>query len=352
MTHRRVERASASMVLNRTAFTLIELLVVIAIIAILVALLLPAVQQAREAARRSTCKNQLKQLGLALHNYHDVHSAFPIGVGHGYNHATLTTAYEGGGNVAMSRAPWTVLILPFIEQSALYDSYEFSLPSFTLSGDSGFSTNNRNVANTPLSVYQCPSYPGYNGLHSNYFGVMGGGSLQAAYSTTAASGRAMWENGILYRNSRIKMRDIVDGTSQTLAIGETIYQRAPLRDGSSASYLSWASTIRPTNLGTTAGVLAAVTDIPINGWNGDGGVQDTLFAETAASQRGTVRIGTGTTGVAATRGLQARAFSSQHKGGAQFCMADGSVQFISENVNLETLRRLAIRNDGEVVGEY
>jgi len=314
-------------------------------------LLLPAVQQAREAARRATCKNQLKQLGLALHNYHDTHSAFPIGVGHGFHHTTLTTAYEGGGTVPQSRAPWTVLILPFIEQSALYDTYQFSSPSFTQSGDTGINASNLAVANTPLNVFQCPSYPGYNRLHTNYFGVMGGGSLQAAYSTDAGSGRAMWENGILFRNSRIKMRDIVDGTSNTLAIGETIYQRAPLRGGAQ-TYHTWASSIRPTSLGTTAGVLAAVTDVPINGWNGDGGVEDTLFAETNASQRGTVRTNETPTGVAATRGLQARAFSSQHKGGAQFCMADGSVQFISENVNLETLRRLAIRDDGEVIGEY
>ena len=101
---------------SRRGFTLIELLVVIAIIAILVALLLPAVQQAREAARRSSCKNQLKQLGLALQNYHDTHTVFPIGAG------LAGTSATGSAR----RAPWTVLILPFLEENAVYDEFNFS----------------------------------------------------------------------------------------------------------------------------------------------------------------------------------------------------------------------------------
>ncbi|HWL10979.1 MAG TPA: DUF1559 domain-containing protein [Planctomicrobium sp.] len=332
----------------RSGFTLIELLVVIAIIAILVALLLPAVQQARESARRSLCKNRLRQIGLAIHNYHDTHSVFPIGGGH------AATTY-GDGGTASYRGPWSVLILPYLEQSALYQKFNFSRAMFSYSLEEG-SAYSENVppAKTPLQSYQCPTYGGYNRLHSNYFGVMGGGVMLTAYSSTGSPGRAMWENGMLYRNSNVRMRDVTDGTTNTLLVGETIYQRAPLMTpGGSQYFFTWASAIRATGLTsptTIPGTLAGVTDVPINGWKGDGGMDDTAFIESEANVRGKIR--SGSTAVDAKQCIQCRAFSSAHTGGAHFLLGDGSVRFVNENVNMTTLQNLAIRNDGEVIGEY
>ncbi|MEX0793155.1 MAG: DUF1559 domain-containing protein [Pirellulaceae bacterium] len=331
----------------RKAFTLVELLVVIAIIGVLVALLLPAVQQAREAARRSSCSNQLKQLGLALHLYHDTYLKFPIGAGH--DGSTYTS-----GSYTSQRSPWSVALLPYIEQTAIYERYNFAGASYSYSLEAGSAhADNRAVATTPMKAYTCPSYGGYNGLHTNYFGVMGGGVLETAYSATGSNlGRAMWENGILYRNSRVGMNGITDGTTNTLALGETIYQRAPLRDSSASQhYFTWASSIRM-GQPPIPGTMAGVTDVPINGWKGDGGMDDTAFIASEANSRGTIRSGTSSTAAPAVNCLQCRAFSSRHPGGAQFCMASGSVQFLSDTIDLAILRRLAIRNDGEVIGEY
>src|SRR5690606_29045010 len=125
---------------RRQGFTLIELLVVIAIIAVLIALLLPAVQQAREAARRSQCKNNLKQLGLAMHNYLDVHGVFPFG------QIYFTTRPSGATD---SRVSWFWMILPFVEQSAVYSKLDFTVPTY--------SSPNSSVNTTPMPGFYCPS---------------------------------------------------------------------------------------------------------------------------------------------------------------------------------------------------
>ena len=330
---------------SQRGFTLIELLVVIAIIAILVALLLPAVQQAREAARRAACKNQLKQLGLALQNYHDTHSVFPIGAGFT---GTSYTGSEGG-----RRAPWTVLILPFLEQNALYDQFRFSeqfLSIYDRTNTNGASAANHAASNVPVAAFNCPSYPHTDGLVSNYLGVMGGNPATPAWAL--ASGRAMWNNGMLFMNSRMNMRDCTDGTSNTFIVGETKYQLA--YDGSSSwtNYqFGWASTMRGGD-GNVPGILAAATDAPINCWNGTGHRGDTAFhsGSRVPGNQGTITV-SGTQGPA-NNNLQGRTFGSMHKGGAQFVMVDGSVQFISENINLGTYQNLAIRNDGQVLGEF
>ena len=186
---------------NRRAFTLIELLVVIAIIAILIALLLPAVQAAREAARRAQCKNHLKQLALAMHNYHDAHARFPSGY----------IVETGWG--------WGTMLLPYIDQRPLFEtlgpSGKMDLATTTL----------LNRLRTPLAVFQCPSdpHPEWNDKSkpqvnakkeiavSNYIGIMG-----STLSNPIG-------NGTLYQNSSIRMADIVDGTSNTLLFGERDY---------------------------------------------------------------------------------------------------------------------------------
>lgn len=333
-------------------FTLIELLVVIAIIAVLIALLLPAVQQARESARRSQCKNSIKQLGLALHNYHDTHGVFPIGNGH------ASTTFQGpdSNRPVSQRAGWTVLILPYIDQSSLYQRFDLNSPMFSFSLEEGHAPQkNRDAAKIPLSVYQCPSFSGSRRFHTNYFGVMGGGSMNPTFSSASSVGRAMWENGMLYRNSSVGMRDATDGTSNTLLIGETKYQRSPLLvAGASQEYFTWASTYRAMGADSCSGSLAAVTDVPINSFKGDGATSDTAFADgNEANLRGTIRQnGTTSTLIPARQMLMNRAFSSAHTGGAHFLLGDGSVRFISENINMDTLVNLAIRNDGNVIGEY
>ena len=319
---------------QRRGFTLIELLVVIAIIAILVALLLPAVQQAREAARRSACKNQLKQLGLALQNYHDTHSTFPIGAGLG------STSYTGGNR----RAPWTVLILPFLEQNAVYDQFDFNSAFVGSFGDGA--TPNTDASLIPMVAYQCPSYPSRDRVQTNYMGVMGAGENSPVWAHGTSHGRAMWNNGMLFLNSRMNMRDCTDGTSNTFIVGETKYQLGT--GGRSDSHrFSWASTYRGSSE-AVATTLAAVTDVRINDWNGNGNQRDTGFnsSNPNPSARGTINSNP------ATHSLTSRAFGSYHQGGAQFLMVDGSVHMISENINQGTLQNLAIRNDGNVLGEF
>lgn len=324
----------------RNAFTLIELLVVIAIIAVLIALLLPAVQQARESARRTQCKSNLKQLGLALQNYHDTHSTFPIGEGMG------GTGLDATVNRALVRAPWTILSLPYLEQNALYQSFEFSTQFGSLFTEGpGSTTKNYIGANQSVPVYHCPSFSAPDAKHTNYFGVMGGG--QASWASTGSPGRALWDNGTLYLNSSTRMRDLTDGSSNTVVVGETKYQIGPRARTNSLERFFWASSIRVSGDSTTSAILAAVTDVPINAYKGDGNSADTVWTSgNEPNKRGTVN------GTAATWNLQGRAFSSAHTGGCHFALGDGSVRFVSESVNLVTLQNLAIRNDGKILGEF
>ncbi len=324
----------------RRGFTLIELLVVIAIIAILIALLLPAVQSAREAARRSDCKSRLRQIGIALHNYHDQHRAFPPG------------SIIGGGNSCTStgrRAPWTVQILPQLEDTNRYENFNFEAEFVSSNAESptGTTTANRIEFNRNNSKYQCPSDPNSSASNNNanYFGVMGGGTLGSADCTSSNNGRAFWTNGILFQNSDMAIRDVTDGTSNVFIVGETKYQLTVGGRGD-AHRLGWASTIRGGGSSVT-GVLAATTDAGINPYEGHGGRQDTTF-DTGGGQYdvpGAFPAGSGT-----AQGLSNRAFGSFHVGGAQFVLADGSVQFVSENVNNAVFRLLGQRDDGNASG--
>lgn len=328
-------------------FTLIELLVVIAIIAILVALLLPAVQQAREAARRTHCKSNIKQICLAMQNYHESHSTFPIGEGSG-----LTMSQVNGNPdcaSAIRRAPWTILSLPYLEQAVMYETFDFTAQFHSLYSETPTSGANFNISRKNVSVYQCPSFPAPDKLHTNYFGVMGGGENLAAWvHTSGQTGRALWNNGTLFLNSSINMRDVVDGTSNTAIIGETQYQLGP-KGRSDGQRFGWASSVRAC-ANATSGVTAAVTDVPINSYPGDGNTADTAFTTGTTSNdpsfRGTIN------GVAAIQNLQGRAFSSPHRGGCHFGFVDGSVHFISDSVDMPTLKNIAIRNDGKVLGAY
>ncbi|MFK7777241.1 MAG: DUF1559 domain-containing protein, partial [Gimesia sp.] len=198
--------------IQKRGFTLIELLVVIAIIAILIALLLPAVQQAREAARRSTCKNSLKQIGLALHNYLDTHSTFPPGITRANQHP-----YAGVSGWNTGKVLWSAFILPYMDQGPLYNKIDFSMP------DPGKNANNADVRSVKLSIYRCPSDPGTTGSSigpSNYTACVGNSPL----GSVSGGGSSYQNNGtsVFFTDSKTKIRDITDGTSNTMMISELL----------------------------------------------------------------------------------------------------------------------------------
>jgi prepilin-type N-terminal cleavage/methylation domain-containing protein len=317
---------------SRRAFTLVELLVVIAIIGVLVALLLPAIQAAREAARRSQCSNNLKQMGLAMHNYHDTYNSFPAGAWV-FNAAGTapTPSTTDCTDTHGRRAPWSVVILPFMELQSLYEMSDMTAQFVCSNAEAPTTGPNREVWRTRVATYQCPSFPARSNPnnHSNYYGVMGGGPDALSYCVTNNPGRRFWRNGALYQNSSIRMADLTDGTANTFLVGEQRYQ---LLDGgrSDNHWLGWASTNRSDPGGVT-GTLAAA-QLPINIFDGHGDTFDTTFGALPTGQ-----------------GLHQRSFGSYHPGGCHFVMADGTVRFLTENIDLNLYYYLAIRDDGQAI---
>lgn len=314
-----------SRVRSRGGFTLVELLVVIAIIGVLVALLLPAVQAAREAARRMQCINKLKQLGLALHNHHDAKGAFPAG-GKSMSTKSLTsTDWCTTDTVDKTREPWTVAVLPYLEQVNLYESFDFKAAFTSTSNAAGAAKNDANFKlNNPL--YQCPSDPNArpNSNYTSYFGVQGGGPDSLKSCASSSGQRLFYLNGILHFNSQTTFGDVRDGTTNTFLVGETRYCLTPT-GRSDGFHTGWASGAKTDAFGTPC-VLAAARD-QMNSVAQHGGNSDTLNTMT-------------------------KLFGSFHVGGCHFAMADGSVHFVSENINLDVYRTLAIRDDGLPVGGF
>jgi prepilin-type N-terminal cleavage/methylation domain-containing protein/prepilin-type processing-associated H-X9-DG protein len=343
---------------RKKAFTLIELLVVIAIIAILIALLLPAVQQAREAARRTQCKNNLKQFGLALHNYLDVHGRFPIG--HQFrgmwDGTTDTASAAGDGGTGFT---WGTYVLPFMDQAPLYNQFNFNVPISNTAIPA--SVNNAKLAGTVRPMIRGPSDTAPPTDNQGAAGKPGTIRPAAVASYKACSGsyngnQGGWpnnnqdrRNGLFYRDSNIQLRDIVDGTSNQIAMGEVCY-------------------IQTTNCryyGAVDPDLAYAIDGTGNS------AQSNRFMATTQDAMNLPVIDTPSPGNSAERN---DAYSSQHEGGAQFLLADGSVRFISENiqhtthlwntttpdpynranngVGYGTYQRLASRADGLVLGEF
>lgn len=336
-------------------FTLIELLVVIAIIAILIALLLPAVQQAREAARRTQCKNNLKQLGLALHNYHDIHNTFPQGCAARYNGNDVVGNYESWG--------WTASILPLIEQAPLFNNLDVNKRTLSEALSSVTTDDARNGLFPPIAAYQCPSDTtgprlqagmvrnnfggGVSGTPTswrppttNYVGMIGLSQIRVPNDQTDRRPR-----GMFYSSSKVRMRDITDGTSNTIMAGER------QKDAGAGS---WIGNRNPDGQG------AHGNDYVIgSGWTAINDDAGDIY---------NYRMG----------------FSSKHEGGSQFVLADGAVRFISENIqhdlqqngsccadgrprndntpefngdftNYDSIgiyQKLSMMDDGLVVGEY
>lgn len=317
---------------SRSAFTLVELLVVIAIIGVLVALLLPAVQQAREAARRMQCSNNLKQMGLALHNYHGTYGSLPP--------ATVRAPYTvSAGWYGKPGWGWGSLILPFVEQPALHE--QMGVTTNQLQNYASI-PNMVPLTQTKLDVYLCPSSPTPDlndkfkknafpaedvPASSNYKGVFGTNNEGATTGGPADCPSGWWrgycfkaENGLFGGGSKVKFRDITDGTTNTLAIGEVTY--GDLGDGIDRMASAWVGMYNGT------------------GWNGNDQVVRVL-SESIANTTARRLFGT-----------FKNAFSSHHPGGVQFVMGDGSVQFLPETINGITLENLAARADNNVVGDY
>ena len=312
-------------------FTLVELLVVIAIIGILVGLLLPAVQAAREAARRMQCSNNVKQIGLAFHNYESAFRSFAPGGIVSYSpaaQAALTNANFCTTGSDRTQAPWTVLILPFLEETNLYNRFDFSR-TFTGSSNIPGQSPNRELFPLNMKKYQCPSDPDSQPTvnNSNYLGVQGGGPLTGVGSapcSTQAGQRVFFKNGVVYVNSKTTIGSISDGTTNTFLVGESRYMPTP-RMRADGFHAGWASSIKADNAFAVPTILAGAV-LSINAQPRCGPPDCFQFVS--------------------------RLFGSMHTGGCMFGLSDGSVQFISQNIDINTYRLLSIRDDGQVVGSF
>jgi prepilin-type N-terminal cleavage/methylation domain-containing protein/prepilin-type processing-associated H-X9-DG protein len=315
---------------TRSGFTLIELLVVIAIIAILIGLLLPAVQKVREAAARMQCSNNLKQLGLALHTFHDANKYFPPG--------SQAAVYKTPrvDNTMIRGTSWLVFILPGVEQNNLYKKYNFT--------QAYNSSNNLAVGNIAVTTYHCPSgadltsgnsgegTAGLRNQTTHYYGVMGPSSRanpstnslngrtysyvvgsptgNDAYATDGILGQYQDASGSVTTGHHVRLTDITDGTSSTLMVGEMSMQ---LPSGVPNAYRSW---VRGQNGG--CGTTKNVT-YPINStfYNNSNNFDDISFG-------------------------------SNHTGGCNFALADGSVRFINQNINMNIYKAIASIKSGEI----
>lgn len=352
---------------SRRGFTLIELLVVIAIIAVLIALLLPAVQQAREAARRTQCKNSLKQLGLALHNYHDSFDVFPPG--------WVSVSYQVSATPEPTIWSWGAYLLPYIDQAPLYNTVQPGV----LRIDQNLALGGANAAalTTPLSVFRCASDTGpalndFDGAYganaaqstdfSTYNRKVTNGTTNVSIATSnyvmvADVGDSITPSviqasfgpplGVGWGDSRVRIRDITDGTSNTLVFGERCFRTEGLNIGAGNALGFSPATASGVYANQQCRSCLAVVGIPYWGLN-----QSVVNAN-----------------------HHSRGFASNHVGGVHFALGDGSVRFISDNIDHKpntigtppattggghagptyidsTLERLMARNDDQVVGDF
>ena len=338
-------------------FTLIELLVVIAIISVLIALLLPAVQQAREAARRAQCVNNLKQIGLALHNYEQAIGSFPPGYISSVNPSVVNPCnsdqeLQNGVDLGTGWA-WGSMILPYLDQQPVYSSINFGLTISPPYHD------NDTCSLTSLAVYLCPSDSGpitipvfddppdpanpgsYNGTHivdyvarGNYVGMWGLGEICAESGANDAPnnnnnplGPAGQHAGIFYRNSATKIATINDGTSNTIMVGERSHN---------LSYVTWVAR-------------------SINGWLGKTSLVEGGTDQFSASPEECWTQVLGPVGLEnPPRTINnpvahVEDYWSMHPGGANMLFADGSVHFLKNSINQVTWQALATRAGNEII---
>lgn len=322
---------------RREAFTLIELLVVIAIIGVLIALLLPAVQAAREAARRSQCTNNLKQIGLAVHNYADVHGRYPIGRGtRPARPYTITSRYNYSG---------FSMILPYMEQTPLYSAINFNLTMTVPDG-------NATAMATVISSYLCPSESQMtpsNWAGNNYRFNEGSNILYSYGETDTGSVNTTMPapNGPFFPERSIRFSEVIDGTSNTLLSSERLMGDfnqglATVRRDIFVSP-TWPSTPEEAFQNCEA---VDNTSTPSNGESGsgapwlDGFLHTAIFKAVAPPNRKSCYM------------YPARlvmTVSSQHPGGVNVGFCDGSVRFIKDSIDRVTWRSLGSMNGGEVI---
>ena len=306
---------------SRSGFTLIELLVVIAIIAILIGLLVPAVQKVRAAAARLSCSNNLKQIGLAYHNYaNDNNSSFAPAMNSGVNNS----------------AGWGTFLLPYIEQDNLYKQYTFTAPFQYV--NAAYGINNQAVVNTPIKIYLCPASPSRSGPYSYTFNYPGYPSTSwqayaSDYSPLAGVSQYLAQilglsttslSGALQRDVPTPILSITDGTSNTLLVAEVAGKNTLYRAGKSTGQ-------------TLSGF-----------YGGEGGWGDATSS--GSSLWGSSGDGTTAPGTCGVNCSNDYGLYSFHPGGANVLLADGSVRLVSTNVSITTLCSLVTRSGGEVIG--
>lgn len=330
---------------RRSGFTLIELLVVIAIIAILVALLLPAVQQVREAARKTQCADHLHNLGIAIHNYEGTHRAFPF-------------AWMLGSDLNVSS--YGIMLLPFLEQKPLWDQWDSRVPAFDQAGaifPAAAVQQNLQVIRAPLEVFMCPSTPGEE-LHNYGLPANAGGPGVPPMNITWRAARADYcaTTGVLGPFAQIayagnpggdrggalvavgvggssitRMRNLTDGTSTTTFLGERTGGSNIYRKGQIDQTLS--TTFGPSQGGAWGDFL-----------NGEHWLAGSLYDGTSPGGGGPCAIN--------CTNQRGRGFMSFHPGGCHFVMGDGVVKFVSENVAAQIMAGIITRAKGETIGPF
>jgi len=338
------------------AFTLVELLVVIAIIGILVGLLLPAIQAAREAARRTQCVNNLKQQGLALQNHHDIYKYLPN-----------SEVPPGNGGTTGYGHSWMVLIMPFIEENVLYQQLDLKgvkITSGTYAGSTGLVYKMANdfngdlLAGKKIESYVCPSSPlgvwAFEGvdvnyssdppgiLRPNYVAISGADRsatvLAPVTITVQGGGRQSYDGvliplatstaaGTINNQKRVRIADITDGTSKTMAVGE---QSDYCVDATGAKVDCRSEHAHAFSIG------ARNTDG--RNWNGTTVIY-------AINHKDSTSVGVALSG-------NNKPIRAAHPGGANVLLADASVRFLTDTMDMQTLRDLCNRNDGNTLGEY
>ncbi len=299
---------------SRRGFTLIELLVVMAIIAVLIALLLPAVQQAREAARRTQCKNNLKQHGLALHNYHDTYTTLPPG---------YISKYDAPGNDLGPGWGWGSMTLPYLDGANLYNALNVNvgieLPP------------NATTRVSSLAAFRCPSDTGPQTWSAHQRNLSTGADIGPICDVARSNFVGMFGtsepgvdgDGVFFRNSKVNLRDLTDGTSNTLMVGE---RSSWLGDATWAGAVTGAVIVPDPSDGVGSGPPESSSSLVL-GHAGDG--------YSPGHPRSHVNQ-----------------FHSLHTGGVHFLLGDGTVRFLSTSMDYDLYRALATRAGGERTGEF
>jgi prepilin-type N-terminal cleavage/methylation domain-containing protein len=296
---------------TRSAFTLIELLVVIAIIGVLIGFLLPAVQQAREAARRMACTNNLKQLGLAMHSHHDAKKKLPAG----YVSPGVAAADPSSSETTKGYA-WGLLILPYLEENTVFAAIDQSLAAAAL-----------------LNIYRCPTdappatFEVNNGgsvtlPSSNYAAILGWNNV----STEAGQG-----NGVFFRNSEIRFKHITDGLSKTICVGERKHIHEFFDQGPYDANTTWYAAVPGVNRNAGMAMMPMKTEGPGSLVLGHVGQSGMMAGKTPNHTNHIVH------------------FSSSHYGGVVFLLCDGSTHFVADDISYELFKALGTRSFGDQV---